>query len=540
MSKSRPFSIHLLKQGYDSSNSLKEEHSLENNVLASSLPSGATLCLLNNAPYTPWWANYFGISKNISQVSKGALIFLPVDGRCFVISFGHVHHNLKEDSYEYDFGLRVTLNAVDPKKLKSTDILEPSAARRRTTQPSVACEITFFDFDRDSNILKRLTGAVKKEYSDLFRQATGASSLRISSKVASNELPQVCSKLLALYKSNEYETIFPGIKNIEPIKDPSLIRRLDEKLLSAFHQHDENIALSVPDILNYIENVFVSFLGCGKQMLFSDASIENYFEQLSENNYQIHEINVDTLKSHRLAVTDENESPKDTYSIYKCLIFDTTLDEDGECFSLCEGCWYKADSSYLKKIHQELDAYYEEQDLPEYNHKTEGEYNLYVAKNNPSIICLDASNTSPSGQTQIEPCDLLYYNDKKSIFYHVKVSTRSSSLSHLFNQGMNSIEIIKSDKMAKDKFIELIKKSSNNFIEELCSCVEQNQFKIVYAIVTYKDKSHKSYNLPLFSRISLRRSIKSLELWNVTPVFCFIKNCTEKEASKPKQRKKKS
>ena len=77
--------------------------------------------VLDNHPKEPWWKGYFGVQKILNQVTKGALIFLPVEQRCFALSFGHVYHNLKDESYEYDFGLRVTLNSVDPKKLKSTD-----------------------------------------------------------------------------------------------------------------------------------------------------------------------------------------------------------------------------------------------------------------------------------------------------------------------------------------------------------------------------------------------------------------------------------
>ena len=160
MSKSHSFSIYLLKQGYDSSNTLKEGHKLENRVDASNLPPSASLFVLDNPSGEPWWKWYFGIKKTLIQASKGALIFIPVDGRYFVLSFGHVFHNLHESSYEYDFGLRVTLNSVDPNKLKSTDILEPGAARRQRTQVPVDSDLTYFDFDHDSSILKSLTGKV--------------------------------------------------------------------------------------------------------------------------------------------------------------------------------------------------------------------------------------------------------------------------------------------------------------------------------------------------------------------------------------------
>ena len=51
MGKSRPFSIYLLKQGYDGTNSLSEDHNLNTAVPATKLPEGARLFVLD-APET--------------------------------------------------------------------------------------------------------------------------------------------------------------------------------------------------------------------------------------------------------------------------------------------------------------------------------------------------------------------------------------------------------------------------------------------------------------------------------------------------------
>jgi len=168
MSKSYSFSIYLLKQGYDSNNSLKEDHQLQV-ITAQNLPSGAELYLLDSIPKPPWWRDYFGISKPLSQGSKGAIIFLPISNRFFALSFGYVAHHLKDISYEYDFGLRVSLNCLDPDKLKSTDTVEPGTSRRQRTQLPVGSNLTYFDFDRDNSIIKSLAGKVKDEYEPYFR-----------------------------------------------------------------------------------------------------------------------------------------------------------------------------------------------------------------------------------------------------------------------------------------------------------------------------------------------------------------------------------
>ena len=132
MAKIRPFSIYLLKEGFDHANSLKQDHSLEE-AEAADLPDNARLFILDTPPRPPWWRSYFGIEQELHQASKGALVFLEIGGRNFAISFGHVYHHLNDYSYEYDFGLRVTLNSLDPAELKSADMVSPGTARRKRT-----------------------------------------------------------------------------------------------------------------------------------------------------------------------------------------------------------------------------------------------------------------------------------------------------------------------------------------------------------------------------------------------------------------------
>ncbi len=542
MGKARPLSIYLLKNGFNAQNSLKDDHGLLGPVTAGNLPQSAALYLLDSQPTQPWWKTYFGITQPLLQSSKGALVFLPVGDRCFALSFGHVYFNLKDTSYEYDFGLRVTLNCVDPQKLKSTDVLEPSEARRKTTQIPVESDLTYFDFDRDSNIIKRLTGKVKDAYKELFVQATGSSNLRISSKVGSSDLPAICTQLLALYESDEYKTTFPGISNIQPVKDPQMVEQLNGKLLQALRDNDDNLALTVPDIINYEVNVYSCFMGCGKKYLYSDVFLGNYYQQLAENNILLTGIGITELRHHKLGIADENGDVRDEYSIFNCLVFDTHLGEGAACYHLCEGSWYKADEIFITNLHQYLDQYYEEQDLPDYNHATESTYNEAVAQTKTQYICLDCEDIRPAGQTQIEPCDLYMAKDAVGILFHVKVSTLSATLSHLFNQGVNSVELIKLETTSKSKLKTLIGTKIGANDEALyLAPIDQDRFKVVYAIVSRKDKNKKSLNLPLFSRISLMRSIKTLNLISgVKPAFCFVNNVSPKKPGKSKPRKKSS
>jgi uncharacterized protein (TIGR04141 family) len=114
MARSRSFSIYLLKKGFDASNALSDDDSDLDEMEAASLPPNAELFVRDADPYPPWWRDYFGIKAKLSQQSKGALVFVPLNKRTFVLTFGTVGHYLEPESFEHDFGLRVTLNSVDP------------------------------------------------------------------------------------------------------------------------------------------------------------------------------------------------------------------------------------------------------------------------------------------------------------------------------------------------------------------------------------------------------------------------------------------
>ncbi|MBK5221060.1 MAG: TIGR04141 family sporadically distributed protein [Thermoleophilia bacterium] len=62
-----------------------------------------------------------GSLRSLFNASTSAVLFLTAGGRRFAIVFGQGRHLLDPDSFEYDFGLRVVLNAVEPERLKSID-----------------------------------------------------------------------------------------------------------------------------------------------------------------------------------------------------------------------------------------------------------------------------------------------------------------------------------------------------------------------------------------------------------------------------------
>ncbi len=550
MSKSRPFSIYLLKEGNDATNSLRDDHGLQP-VEATELPEGASLFILDSEPRPPWWRSYFGVAQPLFQQLKGALLFLPVAERCFALAFGHVYHHLDDATYEYDFGLRVTLNSVDPGELKSADMIAPGVARRKRTQVPVSTELTYLDFDGNSEIIKSLTGRVKEEHAELFKNATGAVALKVSMDIESGELGELCSRLLALYQNEDYKDAFPNIQNIAPVNDPTKTAELDARLITALKEKDGRATLTIPDIIDYRDNTCCLFQGDGRvSHVYPDISLEEFYEFLGDD-FDLDAMTLERLKGFRMMLTDVDGSAGKTYNVYRSLVYDVELEDEHLAYHLCEGKWYKVEKDYLERLRNYLDQKCEDNDLIAYNHDrvadgkaiySEEAYNEAVPVWNSNYLCLDQTDISPAGNTQIEPCDIYTIRPDvtatcghRAIFYHIKISTRSAHLSHLFNQGINSADVIQLEEASREKMKALVEEKLGdrdpaNFIAPLGTF----DFKVTFGIITHKDKDDRSNNLPLFSKISLMRTMQQLDVRRIPCSLIFISDQSPKKHGHPK------
>lgn len=160
--------------------------------------------------------------------------------------------------------------------------------------------------------------------------------------------------------------------------------------------------------------------------------------------------------------------------------------------------------------------------------KKEDDYNKEVQNRSPKVFnvyCLDKSSIAPQGQRGVEPCDLIAIKNNMAELIHNKISTRSANLSHLFNQGVNSVELLRQNVEARNKLKELVGHDPS-----LEAKINDDQYQVTYGIISNKRRELKSDALPLFSRISLLRCIKILRLMKVpTTVFLVKDNVDRKQ-----------
>jgi uncharacterized protein (TIGR04141 family) len=383
---------------------------------------------------------------------------------------------------------------------------------------------------------------VKEEYKEVFKSATGSSNIRISSEAEPNDLIGLCEKLYLLYQEETYKTAFPDIQNISPVRDPVTTESLNEKLIEAFRDMDEALTLSVPEIVDHNDGIWGTFTGAQVGKVYDDIFLARYYEYLEDKKVGLDTIGIDELKRHQLALTNEDGSQtRNSHSILKCLIFDTTLANGTQNYHLCEGHWYLIDSDYIARLTAYLDPLCKDTTLPDFNHANEGEYNVAAAAAENGRVCMDKKSITPTGQKAVEPCDIYEATDDKAVLHHIKISTLSAQLSHLFNQGINSVNLIRSENESLEKMKALAGDGLTDAEKAvLIAPLDNDKFRIVFGIVTHKDKADKSLNLPLFSRISLMRCMKEFRRMGIEAEYCFIPDESPKNAGKKRKRNAKA
>lgn len=521
--KSRAFSIYLLKAGVEiAANALKEGHGLhllkEGNHTSFSDGQQMEIYLSEGRSTPPWWRSYLGIERDLSQRQEGALVFIRCDiegqTRIFAITFGSAFRKLRGDAYEYDFGLKATLNAIDPDKIKVTETIQPDSAKRQRMQSPSTNALTFFDFDRDQSVIKTLAGKAKPEFKERLGGVTGINNIRVTSPVEKAQLPELCCCLYDLYNREDYKQTFPDLFNVSAIKDPQIIQKLEDILLESYNGEDcERIVVTIPKMLEepLWHSLRYTYLGKRSAEL-SEHSMSALKELIPIAGAMT------TFHRAKLQVLDEEQGEIDSYPLKDCFVFDCQY--EGRHYHLCDGSWYCVEGDYINRIEGALShglRRIEEYNLPPYLHQSEAEYNASVPECTPGYICLDRSNIAPVAPHQIEPCDLIRLDGGMLQLVHVKVSTKSAMLSHLFNQGAVSVDLLLSEENSRNHLKERLRNQ-----ECYNTAIDNKNFSIVFGIVTQHDVARGVGLLPLFSKISLYRVAKSLETKRISWSLIFI------------------
>ena len=502
----RTLTIFLLKKGIVETEALDEEHadSLTEYPVGIGSKLVGSLFARQSPLLPPSWMKLFtgaidGASR-LRTTAVTAVFLVRAGGRLFALVFGQGRHLLREGSCEERFGLRVTLNSVDPRLLRGVDVstLEsnPFHAKR---QASRAAPLGQFGLNLDQDILRAVTGRPTDE--TLGSQMTGIDSLSVRVGVDLPSLKPLLKRYLEISEETSYRDKFPWVDHIAEVRDASAKERLFDALVDLLKNETVDTAwAAIPEVIDW--TTFDSFrIGTRTDAQpQDDITLERILQALGEDGPTL-----DGLRKKRVyCMANGNPHPTNSWSFLHCLTAEVRNKEG--LHILNANTWYRVSDDFV----QQVDADVAEIDssssvLPTWGDEREDAYNERVAlASGGRIALLDCVMISHPGMASpIEFCDL-YSDDRRLI--HVKRYGQSSILSHLFMQGLVSADCLLSD--GKFRHALNTKVPTTHRLADPDSRPKSELFEVAFAIGS---KEMGALRLPFFSRVTLKNVARTLK-----------------------------
>ncbi len=464
-------------------------------------------------------ASEFGMSSSV-----GAVFIIKTCGATFILSFGTGFHLLNSESIERDFGLKVTLNSVDPDKLRSLDKASydhnPLNSR---TQSTTDVNVFNLHLDSEMEMLYAVTGtSLVKEFGS---NVTGRDALTIAVEANLSDIPAILSESIKRYRSKLPDK-FSWVENINRVRDFDEIEILDLELEQYLSSHKfDSFWLGEPEIVDWETQIGYSFDMYQKTPRHVVLSFDDYIKHLNGISPT-----VAMMKNNVIHVNNSEYLSVKSWPVYRCLYAEISFGLDN--YILRNGVWYKINRDFVSAV----DDYLSDLDIhafkfPVYSHDDEGDYNEYVHQTESNFCLMDKKNIQIGGvYDKLEHCDLILNGNE---FVHVKLYRSSSTLSHLFSQGFVAAEAFIKDSEYREKLNPKLPASIK--LKDPSVRPNPNAYKVVYAIAT---KKNIPLELPFFSKVTLKNALKTLRALNynialakidVDPVWLKTKKCKPKK-----------
>lgn len=504
--------------------------------LAAEMPFEARLFVSVSEPRAPLWAAFLGEGFNdlpISQIqSTNAVLALRIqcadEDEIFAFTFGYGRYLLRPSSYDRNYGLRVALNVIydqiagefDPNRLRSVDVKTVAANTIRTRQQAdrrTAFETFGIDIQRD--LLRAVTGMPID--SDVWgTRISGTDSLTANPSIEFRDLGNYCDSIAATYRKNTYQENFYWIDNLRPVTDPDQIKSLEESFINTLLNNPNRACLTVPIIIDWgeINDFCFSFEADNS---FDDPDDGNLVDALRRTGH-IDELSFEKLgKTWSLEGLSNEGDVKHSWPLLNCLYGELELDE--KKYILSEGDFWEISNDFIEELDEYIEGLHEiAHALPDSpGNITEGDYNVFATNNNPNFLLMDKKLVQILGKTTpIEICDLL---TDTGCFVHVKRKLSSSSLSHLFAQGLNSADLFRMNPYYRAAALDKIKEQEEVRVQESGDStfrgrfstfsqdsIDPGQYEVSYAIIAKWRGRTLSDALPFFSKLTLRYYVDGL------------------------------
>lgn len=491
-------SIYLVKEGVANP---EDYIDLEKVANIQQVGSIGTLYIRQSYPNTPQWVSrFFGNSIDPDMlISSTASALLAVEVPCedgdriFLLSFGYGYTLRRRNAIDERFGLRTVLNLANPDSLRSISRTTVAGNAMKTSeQLPVKASIHEFALDMERDLLEKVTITSDSEAAIIKGSVTGGESLALSVDISLDGIVEFLQSLFRLYVSTRYRESFSFVDHIMPVRNEMTAQYLDMEAVRLINEGSHCVWMAVPEMVKWEDTA--GFKISGLEGIQSDVFIGDVLRACGGS---IEDINI--LKRLRVSMMDvDGAFAKESWVAYQCLYGELQY-EDGQ-YCINNGKWYHINNNYSEMINSSYqkarisDVPFPECPVSSY----EGVYNEILALSGGAhYVLMDRKNVYHGGvRDQVELCDVLTDEGK---YIHIKNYSGSATLSHLFNQGYVSAELMKSDASFVEKAQERVKEVAPDFKMDVSG---ETLNEVVYGIIS-KDSAELP-NIPFFSKVTFR------------------------------------
>lgn len=516
------FTIYLLRESVRTAAEAVVADAQEH-VVAQDQSVYGTLYVKARPRKAPKWAPLFEPFVERNKLgfvqSTGAVFIVPAGGRLFALTFGHGRFILKPDAFEERFGLLTTLNLVKPDALRSIDkrtFVDDQNSRVQMSQASAALD---FGVDIERDLIRGIVGY--PESATLGRRLSGADALTVSVEAKVPDFKRLLRGYLAAFQSDAYKDQFPWVDQVRQLNAKSLtVVALNDLLVERLKEAWANNGrisgcwLAIPEIIDWASVHGFKFTRKAGEGTSSDLHLPGLVQA-----YPDQVPSLEFLRSRHAMPVDEEDRPIEQWPVYRCIHCE--LEHEGKSFVLSAGHWFEVDRDFVASV----DAYIANiprygGPLPIYRHDSEAAYNKDVVDKGEGRWCLmDQKNLKVGGiYDKVEFCDI--YGNQEII--HVKHYGSSSVLGHLFNQGLVSGELLKSNKdyagLANAKL-----DSAHQLTLDTAVPRNVSGYKVVFGVISQSEEP--DVHLPFFAKVVLKGVCSRLRDWGYGAVMLAKIDC---------------
>lgn len=371
--------------------------------------------------------------------SPAALVVVRQDGKTFVLSFGHAWSKLEDDWLEPDFGRRVALNLISPSQLVEIHVEQIFAkwhiARERAPRASSVREFGV-QFDRD------LVASVEGVPSNVQfgKKIRGSTSLRV--EIHFPQLTELLKESITYFESNSYTKNWPEIDNMKVVADDTLVVKLEAQLDAELKsgQAQKKMVMFTPayrradtwTVDSYVYGRMAKSLATSPYLL-----VDGWVNHLAKTGQ---EPSVQAAKETWIHLMDEGKEALDKCTAFQCFGYELALGD--RQYILSSGIWYEVAVDFLSKVNKTAGKIPQPKTtLPAWDGvESEPEFNLRCGKAT-GFLGFDAKNIMfGDGQSKFEFCDVFHMKSRTLFF--AKIPSKSSGMSHLFEQVRRTSELL--------------------------------------------------------------------------------------------------